>query len=178
MRSGIWSPVAAAVIGTFLLQAPLSAQESTGWKFPNLNPFRSKSEPDRGMGELSDSPPRTGWKFPTLPKPSMPRFVRRDQPSMSPPQTGPALNAAQANPGPRFQPLKKINQGARGLFASARNTVTRPFTRNESDRPPTAVPSERSGPRGSFFRRAPEAETQQPEEIRTAQDFLKLPRVE
>ena len=127
----------------------------SGWKFPNLNPFRSR-DPERPMAGLSDEPPSKGWKMPSLPKPSLPSLTRNDSPR--PPRTE-----------REFKPLQRINSGARGFFSTARNTITRPFQRSEAPAA-NAAPEES---RWRLFNRQPE---EPPQSVESANDWLKLPR--
>ena len=157
-----------AVLTLLLVAASAKApnlQAADGWKLPNLNPFNRKATVDRGRGELTDSS-RFQFKFP---KPSLPMF-KRDP-------AGPLDNIPET-PSARFNPLQKLNNGARTVFAKTKETISRPFSRDVEEKPPTSVRTasrENAGSWGpsSFFNRG--ASPPEPM-IDNTVDFLKQSR--
>lgn len=162
MRTSLWMAV---VVGMFLAQ-PACADEGSGWQFPNLNPFKSReAPPPRAQGGVSDESAQGGMFH--LPKPSMPRMPWSQEPGMA--------------SAPKPNPFQRLNTGARGFLTKTRDTITAPFAR-EDDKPPTSLStaSRPADDKGSFFppwRRKP-APTEPEQEIRSANDFLRLPRVQ
>lgn len=139
--------------------APLAAAE--GWSLPNLNPFSKK---DAATARPKPSEKENWFKAPSLPK----------LPSWNSPKKADRMPAASQGP----STFDKMSSGTKEFFSKTKSTLM-PWTDDDkTSRKSGSYRSASRTQRKSLLSSGGDEGEREPEDIRTVNDFLSLPRVD